>query len=125
MSQATTIAHQKAVHASLQEMATTLTEALGRVLVAGIVGVRNPKTVTRWVNGEVTSIRDRYSEERMLALYQIVVFMQEYEADETIRAFMIGMNPVLDDASPAMELREGNFDNVMGAAKVMITGGYA
>lgn len=118
-------AHRRAVHADLQTMSSTLVQVLGRVLVAGIVGVRNPKTISRWASGEVTSVRDRYSEERLLATYQIVTFLQDYEADATIRAFMLGMNPVLDDASPAMELREGNFDNVMGAAKVMVTGGYA
>lgn len=117
--------HRKAVTADLQTMASTLVDVLGRVLVAGIVGVRNPKTVSRWANGDVESVRDRYSEERLLALYQIVTFMQEYEGDSTIRMFMMGMNPVLDDASPAMELRNGKFEDVMDAAKVMVTGGYA
>jgi hypothetical protein len=124
MSQAIEI-HRAATRASLQDMASVLVHVLGRVLVAGIVGVRNPKTISRWASGDVTSIRDRYSEERLLALYQIVILMREYEADDTIRAFMIGMNPTLDDSSPAMTIRNGQFKDALGAAKVLITGGYA
>lgn len=124
MSQAIEI-HRAATRASLREMASTLVEVLGRVLVAGIVGVRNPKTISRWASGDVASIRDRYTEERLLALYQIVKFMQQYEADETIRAFMIGMNPTLDDTSPAMAIHNANFKDALGAAKVLVTGGFS
>lgn len=118
-------AHRKAINSSLEEMASNLVKVLGRVLVAGIVGVRNPKTVSRWANGDVESVRDRYSEERVMALHQIVTFLQEYEGDETIRAFMVGMNPTLDDSSPAWQVKEGNYADVMGAAKVLVTGGFS
>ncbi len=117
--------HRKTVNASLQEMASTLVDALGRVVTAYIVHVRNPKTVSRWANGEVTSVRDRYSEERLLAAYQIVTLMQQYEANETIRSFMLGMNPSLDDESPATTIRNGDYKDALGAAKLLITGGYS
>lgn len=117
-------AHRKAVDSSLQEMASTLVDVLGRVLVAGIVGVRNPKTISRWANGDVGSVRDRYSEERLLALFQVVAFMQEQEGNDTIRAFMIGMSPVLNDSSPAMAVHNGDFKGAMDAAKNLMAGGY-
>ena len=117
-------AHRKAVNASLQEMASNLIDVLGRVVVAGIVGVRNPKTVSRWANGDVESVRDRYSEERLLALHQIVTLMQEQEANATIRAVVIGMSPVLNDSSPATAVRDGNFKGAMDAAKNFMAGGY-
>ena len=117
-------AHRKAVNASLQEMASNLIDVLGRVVVAGIVGVRNPKTVSRWANGDVESVRDRYSEERLLALHQIVTLMQEQEANATIRAVVIGMSPVLNDSSPATAVRDGNFKGAMDAAKNFLAGGY-
>lgn len=117
-------AHRRAVHADLQTMSSTLVQVLGRVLVAGIVGVRNPKTISRWASGEVTSVRDRYSEERLLATYQIVTFLQDYEADATIRAFMIGMNPELNDQSPARGLIDGRYTDVMAAAKGLVAGSY-
>lgn len=123
MSQAIEL-HRKAIKTDLQTMASTLVDVLGRVLVAGIVGVRNPKTVSRWAKGDVTSVRDRYSEERLLALYQVVNFMQEYEGNDTIRQFMIGMNPTLDDSSPAMTVRQGDYEDAMDAAKALVADAY-
>lgn len=116
--------HHKALQADLQEMASTLVEVMGRAVIAGIVGIRNPKTISRWASGEVTNVRDRYSEERLIATYQVVTFLQEYFANETIRAFMFGMNPVLDDEAPAIALKEGNFKGAMGAARNFVAGGY-
>lgn len=118
-------AHRNAVTADLQTMASTLVSSLGRVITAYIVHVRNPKTISRWANGDVASVRDRYSEERLLAAYQIVSFLKEYETDETIRSFMLGMNPSLDDESPATAIRNGDYKDALGAAKNLISGGYS
>lgn len=117
-------AHRKAVDADLQTMASTLVEVMGRALVAGMVGIRNPKTISRWASGEVTSVRDRYSEERLIAAFQVVSFLQEYLGNETIRAFLLGMAPELDDEAPAIALREGNFKGAMKAARNLVAGGY-
>lgn len=125
MSQATTLEiYQRATRASLQEMASTLVRVLGRAMVAYIVSVRNPKTISRWAKGDVASVRDRYSLERLLALYQVVSFLEEYEGDNTIKLFMFGMNPGLNNRSPASEILRGNYDDVMGAAKAMVAGDY-
>lgn len=112
--------YQRTTRASLQDMASTLTRVLGRVLTAYIVGVRNPKTISRWSTGEVQHVRDRSSEERLIAAYQIVDFLLEYEGEGTIRTFMMGMNPSLDDAAPADVLRNGNFDAVKKAANGLV-----
>lgn len=118
-------AHRKAVNADLKTMASTLIDVLGRPVTAYIAHVRNVKTVSRWASGEVTQIRDRYSEERVLAGYQVVNFLLEDEVPpDVIRALMLGMNPVLDDGSPAEALREGNFKGAMDAAKNYLAGGY-
>ena len=116
--------HRKAISADLKTMASTLIEVLGRPITAYIVHVRNVKTVSRWASGEVSSVRDRYSEERLLAAYQVVSLLQEFEGNETIRAFMLGMNPVLNDEAPAQALRDGNFVGAMDAAKNLAAGGY-
>lgn len=119
-----TQAHRKAIQADLKTMASTLIDVLGRPIVAGIVGIRNPKTITRWATGDVASVRDRYSEERLVATYQVIdLLLEEYEA-ETIRSFMLGMNPVIDDEAPAIALRDGNFKGAMAAARNFLNGGY-
>ena len=118
-------AHRKAVTADLQTMASTLVEVLGRPITAGIVGIRNPKTISRWASGEVTSVRDRWSEERLVATYQVVSFLcEEGEHPDTIRSFMFGMNPVLHDDAPAMAIHEGNFKGAMAAARNLVAGGF-
>lgn len=118
-------AHRSAVQASLQDMASTLVNVLGRPVAAYMVQVRNVKTISRWANGDVTTVRDRYSEERLRAAYQIVSFLLGHdEHPDTIRALMIGMNPILDDNSPAHAIREGDFKGAMDAARNYIAGGY-
>lgn len=116
--------HHNAINADLETMASTLVQVLGRPIVAGIVGIRNPKTISRWANGQVTSVRDRYSEERLIATYQVIHLLQEDFGSDTIRAFMLGMNPVLNDEAPAIALRDGNFKGAMDAARNFAAGGY-
>lgn len=119
-----THAYRKGIEADLKTMASTLVDVMGKTIVAGIVGIRNPKTISRWASGEVTNVRDRYSEERLVAMYQVVSFLQEYIGNDTIRAFMLGMAPELDDEAPAIALREGNFKGAMIAARNLVAGGY-
>lgn len=116
--------HRKAINTDLATMASTLVTVMGRALIAGIVGIRNPKTISRWASGEVTSVRDRYSEERLIATYQVVSLLREEYGNDTIRAFMLGMNPVLNDEAPAIALRDGNFKGAMDAARNFLAGGY-
>lgn len=121
---AATHTYRKSIEADLKTMASTLVDVLGRSLVAGIVGIRNPKTVSRWASGEVASVRDRYSEERLIASFQVVSLLQQEYGNDTIRAFLLGMNPVLDDEAPAIALRDGNFKGAMAAARNFLAGGY-
>ena len=112
--------------ASLQEMAQTLVRILGRSPVAYILGIRSLKTITRWTTGEVTSIRDSEVERKLINTYQIVAYLlSEGEGDDTIRMWMFGMEPALDDEAPIIELQKGNFKDVQGAANAMVWGLYA
>ena len=116
--------HHKAINTDLETMASTLVAVMGRAIIAGIVGIRNPKTISRWASGEVTSVRDRYSEERLIATYQVVSLLMEAYGKDTIRSFMLGMNPVLNDESPAVALRDGDYKGAMNAARNFMAGGY-
>ena len=116
--------HHKAINTDLETMASTLVAVMGRAIIAGIVGIRNPKTISRWASGEVTSVRDRYSEERLIATYQVVSLLMEAYGKDTIRSFMLGMNPVLNDESPAVALRDGDYNGAMNAARNFMAGGY-
>lgn len=111
--------------ASLQEMVRTLVDVVSRPGVAYIAGVRSLKTVTRWATGEVSNIRDSAVEQRIINAYQVVKYLQnERESNGTIRMFMYGMNPTLQDDAPIMVLAKGGSKDVMNAAVNMVWGNY-
>lgn len=93
--------------ADLRQVAGTLQTVLGRRLTAYLAGVRDGKAVTRWANGEVTSIRDAGVEQRLRAAG---------EAPSTIKAWAMGMNPLLDDGSPLDAIRDGQLREAHRAA---------
>lgn len=114
-------AHRRTVETEIQNIARFLEEALGRNLVAYICGVTDAKAVGRWAKGDRAPRRD--AETRLRAAYQVFQLLQEEESSHTVRAWFIGMNPQLDDESPAAVLREGRLKDVIVAARSYISGG--
>jgi hypothetical protein len=55
--------------------------------------------------------------------YQVIQTLERKEADATIRAWFMGMNPQLDDLSPAETIREGINREVSAAARAFLAGG--
>lgn len=115
-------AHRQAVHASSSELAGYLQELLSRRLVAHIAGVKDAKTVTRWASGEVERVRDE-NERRLRAAYEIAQLLVGFDSPKVVRAWFIGMNPQLDDISPAEALHEGRLREAMAAAREFVAGG--
>lgn len=106
---------------SPHDIATFLKEALGARLVALTVDV-DPKTVDRWVAEPGRTIQAD-NEERLRHAYQVFHTLQQVEAPATIRAWFMGMNPQLDDLSPAEAIRDGRHREAMSAARAFVTGG--
>lgn len=115
--------HRQATTASISDIARLLQEVLSRRMTAYVAGVHDGKTVTRWATGEVTEIRDFEVEQRLRTAYEIVQLMLTVDSPYTIRAWFIGMNPELDDVSPAETLREGDPREALRAAWVFSVGG--
>lgn len=116
-------AHRRSVSDPLTTIAGVLQDVLSRRVTAFIVGVRDAKSVSRWASGEVTEIRDPEVEQRLRTTYAIVQMLLGLDAPVTIRAWFLGMNPELEDASPAEAIRDGNGRDAMSAARVFITNG--
>jgi len=112
-------AHRHSVKAPFAELAHTLEEVLGRSLVAVIAGV-DPKTVARWQKGQPPR---QESEARVRTAFQVFQLLLQRESDHTVRAWFIGLNPQLDDVSPARALGDGRLREVMVAAKSFTLGG--
>ncbi len=115
-------AHRNAVSKPLCEVATLLQELLSVRLTAYLAGVKSGKSVARWASGEVEGIRQE-SEQRLRTAYEITQLLLQFESPKVVRAWFIGMNPELDDISPAEIIREGRFREAIGAAKAFIVSG--
>ena len=115
--------HRQATTASIREVASTLQALLSRRLTAYVAGVGDGKTVSRWASGEVADIRDVATEQRLRAAYEIAQMLLQYDSAQTVKAWFIGMNPQLDDTSPAEAIHDGNLKESLAAARAFIVGG--
>ena len=115
--------HRQAVTAPLHEVASSLEVVLGQSLTAYIAGVREGKTVHRWATGAITSTRDAAAEQRMRAAYQVSRTLLLHDAPSTVRAWFMGMNPELEDISPAEVIRQGRFKDALDAALTFVAYG--
>ncbi len=79
-------------------------------------------TVTRWVSGEVTGVRQE-SEQRLRTAYEIAQLLIQFDSPRIVRAWFIGLNPQLDDVSPAEAIHEGRLKEAKAAARAFVAGG--
>jgi hypothetical protein len=114
-------AHRKAVESTIQDVVGYMQEVLGQKLVAYVAGVSGPRTVGRWAAGERAPRTEH--EQRLRCAYQTFQLLLAEESPHTVRAWFLGLNPQLDDQSPAQSIREGDFRDVLVAAKAFLAGG--
>lgn len=118
-------AHSKAVRASFSEVAAALRELLGARLVAYLGSVRETRAVNQWADGS----REPSAEvqQRLRVALQIALTIAASESAQIAQAWFQGLNPQLDDRSPARLLREGDVDEVgpvvITAARAFLIGG--
>lgn len=114
--------HRMALRQSAATIAASLQETIGQRLVAFAVGVRNPKLVGRWARGEHLP---RQAHDRALRdLFQVVSLLVESgESSATVRAWLIGSNPQLEDLAPIEVFHEGGVERVKRAAEAFLAGG--
>jgi hypothetical protein len=114
--------HRTTVESSIADIAAFLQDALGQRLVAFMVGVDDPKTVGRWAS-EKRLPRDLEVERKLRDAYQIFRLLLTKESPYTVRAWFVGLNPQLNDESPATAISEGRTRDVIVAAKAFLAGG--
>jgi hypothetical protein len=114
--------HRQTVESSVADVAAFLQDALGQKLVAYMVGIEDPKTIGRWA-GEKRLPQDPEAERRLRDAYHIFRVLLTKESPYTVRAWFVGLNPQLDDESPATAIREGRTRDVLIAAKAFLAGG--
>ncbi len=110
-------AHRQAMEVPVNELAGSLQELLTRQLTTHIAGVKDGKTVTRWVKGEITDIRNIEVEQRLRTAYEIARILLVSEQPATVKAWFIGLNPLLSDNSPVDAIGAGQLKEAIVAAK--------
>ena len=116
-----TNAHISATQLDVSDIVASLKGRLGSKLLALTIGASD-RTVDRWE--EQKSGPTRLEQElRLRTAYQVFEMLKGDDADPTIRAWFMGMNPQLDDVSPAEALAEDRFREVLAAARAFLAGG--
>ena len=110
-------AHRQAMTVPLNELAGSLQDLLSRRMTTQIAGVKDGKTITRWSSGEITEIRDFEVEQRLRTSYEIAQLLLAAESPQTVKAWFIGLNPLLTDTSPIEALAAGRLRETIGAAR--------
>jgi hypothetical protein len=102
-----------------------LREILGLKLCAYLGSVKETRAVNEWAEG-VREPSDAVQRRLRLAL-QVAGAIAEVDGPEVARAWFQGLNPQLDDRSPARLLREGDIDEVgsevIAAERAFLVGG--
>jgi hypothetical protein len=118
-------AHTKAVRATFPEVVSELRGLLGARLVAYLGSVRETRAVRQWSEGAREPSEE--SRNRLRVALQIALPLAEMESPEIAQAWFQGLNPQLNDRSPARMLREGELDEVgpavIAAARAFLIGG--
>jgi hypothetical protein len=118
-------ASEHAVRLPFPAVVRELSELIGPKLVAYLSGVRETRAVREWEGGARVP-RDPIPQRLPLAL-QVALLIARPDAPGVVQAWFQGLNPQLDDRSPARLLREGELHEVgpevLSAARAFTTGG--
>ena len=118
-------AHVRAVRSSFPEVVRALREILGLKLCAYLGSVKETRAVNEWADG----VREPSEavRRRLRLAFQVAEAIAAVDGAEVARAWFQGLNPQLDDRSPARLLREGDIDEVgpevIGAERAFLVGG--
>lgn len=112
-------AHRDTVSESVPSITAFLVDLLGARLTARLAGV-DASTISRWKSGAANPQPE--SEYRLRAAHQVARLLLAVDADHTVRAWFIGMNPQLDDEAPVDAIAAGDTKAVLAAARSFIDG---
>ena len=113
-------AHAYAVELGISDIAAALQSQLGQALL-GVIVNKTERTLTRWTKA---AVRPPHTSEQLLRdTFQVFELLTSAKSGDLARAWFMGMNPQLDDESPAEALSTGRARDVMAAARAFINAG--
>ena len=118
-------AHEQVARLPFPAVVKELCDLLGPKLVAYMAGIRETRAVREWQGG-TREARDPIPQRLRLAL-QVALLIARHDGAGVAQAWFQGLNPQLDDRSPARLLREGDLHEVgpevLSAARAFTAGG--
>ena len=118
-------AHERAVRASFAEVAGTLSHILSPKLCAYLGSVKETRAVHEWADGK--RVPSEAVQQRLRLALRVALAIADADGADVTRAWFQGLNPQLDDRSPARLLREGDLDEigpaVIAAERAFLVGG--
>ncbi len=103
--------YNTAMRAPLPTVVDELRRLLGAKLVAYIAHVGETRAVRQWAEGTRAPNNDG-TENRLRLAYSVALCIANADGASTAQSWFQGLNPLLDDVSPARLLREGDLDSV-------------
>ena len=118
-------AYDQAIRLPFPALVAELRDILGVRLVAYLGTVKETRAVHEWSDGKrAPSVLIR---RRLRESYVIAGMLAQADPPEVVRAWFQGLNPLLDDRSPARLLREAEIDDVapqvLAAARSFLANG--
>ncbi|NGP07973.1 hypothetical protein G6038_21305 [Rhodococcus sp. 14C212] len=104
-------AYNDAARMCQAELVTALQQLLGAKLVAYLGGVKETRAVRQWAAGTRTIGNDTDLHRLRLA-YRIARLITAGDTPAVAQVWFESLNPILDDRSPALLLREGELAEI-------------
>ena len=118
-------AHAHAVRVDFATVADELRGLLGAPLVAYLGSVKETRAVHEWA--EERRRPSELTQRRLRLTLQVATTIAGVDGKKVAQTWFQGLNPQLDDRSPARLLREGDLDEVgplvVAAARAFLVGG--
>ena len=103
-------AHSHAIRIAFADAARELRDLLGARLVAYLGSVKETRAVHQWADGARQPADE--TQRRLRHALRIARTIADVDGAEVTQSWFQGLNPRLDDRSPARLLREGSLDEV-------------
>jgi hypothetical protein len=103
------LAFERSMRLDVPDLVTELRDMLGAKLVAFLGGVGETRAVRMWADGS-RRIQDSADERRLRIAHQAAALIRAKDSPAVAQVWFQGLNPQLDDRSPARLLRDGDLD---------------
>ena len=104
-------AYNNAMSMTTAQLVTALRDLLGAKLVAYLGRVKETRAVRQWAEG-TRSIANPADVDRLRVAYRAAAVITARDSKQVAQAWFQGLNPLLDDRSPARVLRDGDLEEV-------------